>query len=237
AAYDATSLTYATEFYRDEPTFRGADIITVSGGQRVNGYDFELQRGGRYEGSVTDAATSQPLGGIGIAAYDADGVLVSQTTTLADGRYALVVPAGAYRVLAFDEQLRYSTRYAGNAVSFETTADRQVNVGGVTTVNFALQRGVKVTGTVTDSSGRPIAGIEVFALDPNGNRVGASTTNRSGAFAIVLPANTYTFLARDPEGRFVSAHRDQPLVVSEGSARTVTFALSSGTRRRAAGSR
>lgn len=230
AAFD-TALTFATAYSSGRTTFATADVIRPVAGQRLPLPDLVLARGGRIAGTITDGVTLQPLGGIVVEAYDAEGLLVARTTTGAGGSYALVVPGGAYRILAFDNQLRYATSYAGGATSFEATALRDVSATATATVNFALFRGVKVSGTVADASGHALTGIEISALDASGGHVGAATSS-SGAFALVLPANSYRFVARDPAGRFATA--EKALTVQDGQSPQLSFVLTGAARRRAA---
>lgn len=230
AAFDV-ALSYVTEFYAQRQSFAIADAVNVAAGDRISNFDFSLDRGGRFTGVVTDAVTNQLLGGIRIAAYDSAGLLVGEATTRSDGTYAMVVPAGAHRLLAFDEQLRYATAYAGAARTFEATVPRQVDAGATATANFALVRGVKVTGTVKDRAGASLGGIEIFALDMAGNHV-ASTVANAGAFSLVVLPENYRFLARDPAGRYVDA--TTTVVVREGLPTEIAFVLSGASKRRSA---
>jgi hypothetical protein len=235
AAFDRT-LTYATRFHLASNTFFGADAVSVATGQRVSGYDFALERAARRTGTVTDAATGQRLPGIAVAAYDESGVLVASAATGDDGRYVLVVPSGTYRILAFDAELRYSTRYDAGAPSYDQTTPRNVAAAAEVTADFALARGIRVNGTVRNPSGDPLTGIEVFALDAAGDRVAAGTS-RDGQFAIVLPAGSYHFRAVDPTGRHAAARFDngRVLTIAAGqTAPTLSFTLTPHSRRRSA---
>lgn len=229
AAFDP-ALNFATAYASGRTTFATADVIRVAASERVAVPDEVLARGGRIAGTITDGLTQQPLGGIVVEAYDANGLLTARTITAANGTYALVVPAGGYRILAFDDQLRYATRYAGGAASFEATALRDVSAAATATVNFGLLRGVKVSGTVTSSSGQPLTGIEIVALDASGGHVGAAMSS-TGTFALVLPANSYRFVARDPSGRFATS--EKTLTVQDGQSPQLAFVLSGGAKRRA----
>jgi hypothetical protein len=230
AAFDP-ALTYAADFFSKRGSFAQADVVTIAGGQRVTGYDFILFRAGRFSGTVTDAVTLQPLAGVHVAAYDANGFLVAEAVTSANGAYAIAVRPGAYRLLAFDDQLRYVTRYAGGSRTFEGTVPRNVDAGATAALNFGLLRGVKVTGTVTDSAGRPLSGIEVAVLDAVGEHV-AIAVSSGGTFGVVLPADSYRFVAHDPEGRLLDVTKN--VVVAEGQFPTVSFVLTGAGKRRAA---
>lgn len=205
-------LVYATQFYGGT-TFRTAARLSAS--TNVSGIDLTLVRAGRISGIVRNAENGQPLAGIQVAAYDSDGVAAAVATTGADGRYALAVAPGAYRLLAFDVQLTYVTAYAGGQTSYETTVPLVITADSNTTVDFVMRRGLRVTGQVASRNGTGLTGIEIFALDADGNRVAAATSN-GGAFTIVLPPGTYRFVAVDPEGRFFTAEYPGSVIVSEG---------------------
>lgn len=234
AAFDF-SQTYATQFLTQRNTFAAGERISVVAGTRSAGHDFVLQRGGRIRGTVNDPVTSQVLAGITVVAYDANGGAVAQARTAADGTYTLVVPPGSYRVVAFDDQLRYATRFDGGAGSYETSPERTVAADGLLTVNFGLVRGIRVSGTVTDNAGHAVSGVEIQAFDTAGHRVGGAVAV-NGAFTIVLPAQSYTLVASDPSGRFGIARIS--LTIQPGQTPDlVEFVLSGAGRRRAVGGR
>src|SRR5688500_1177200 len=66
-------------------------------------------------GTGRDRETNSPLASRRAAAYTASGFLLATSTTDSQGRYTLNVPAGSYRVLAFDQEGVYATTFASNA--------------------------------------------------------------------------------------------------------------------------
>ena len=210
----------ATEFYRDTPDFHAAQVITVLGGQTLSNIDFDPPRAGRFTGTVRDAVTQQPLPGMTVAAYDAAGVRVAETTTRADGTYTLLAAPGEYRVVAFDTRLEYATSYA--------PAPRAIAVDATETIDFTMRRGTRVSGTVALANGSGIDGAEVLAFDLSGNLAGGATTE-DGAFTIVVVPGTYTFVART---RFTSATLG-PIDVGSVSPAPLSFVLEGSARRRA----
>jgi len=221
---------YATRFYGGGSDFRFAQTLHVIS-DLVN-IDVTLPRGGRVSGTVrTDSG--QPLHGITVAAYDVAGMIAGSATTGADGRYSMVVAAGTYRVLAFDPQLVYATSFVGGATSYEATAPVVVETDAALTIDFTMRWGVRVSGTVSTDKGTPLTGVEIFALDSNGNRA-AAAESVNGAFAIVVPAGTYRFIAIDPFRRYVSAEPTAPIVISEGQIPpSIALTLRTMARRRA----
>jgi Carboxypeptidase regulatory-like domain len=193
AAFDL-QLTYAPR------VFGGS--LGVATGQALNGMNFSLLRGGRVTGTVREG--SSPRAGITVAAYDAAGILAASAITDANGVYALVVAPGDYRLVAFDTANRYAASYDRGALSFDETVPRSIAANATVTADIALRRGVSVSGEVVDAAGKAISGVNVFALDPAGNRV-AGATSSAGAFTLIVPAGSYRYMAVDPAGRYAMA--------------------------------
>ncbi|MEK6374716.1 MAG: carboxypeptidase regulatory-like domain-containing protein [Acidobacteriota bacterium] len=224
------SLTYAALFYGGMADFRFAQTLSVTGD--VAGIDVTLPRGGRVSGTVRNS-NSQVLSGITVAAYDASGALASAAITGADGRYALVVAPGTYRLLAFDPQLAYVTSYAGGAASYETTGPLAIEADAMITADLTMRRGVRVSGTVKTDKGRLLTGVEIFALDALGNRTAGATSN-DGAFTIVVPPGTYRFVAVDPYRRYAPAEPSAAVDIVEGQTPpAIALTLTAVSRRRA----
>jgi Carboxypeptidase regulatory-like domain len=200
------SLVYATQFYPQQKFFAGSVAIAPVIGQSSTLTPFTLSRGGRVSGTVIDQNTHAAIGALLIQAYDSSGFLVGSTTTSADGTYRMVLPAGSYRLVAADPQLRYAPGYVGGSASFDGENPIAVNVDGVTTANFSLSRGTLVIGSVVDESHQPIGGVEVSALDSSQNRVATVTTAPDGSFQITLIPGSYRFLADDPAGRYITSY-------------------------------
>lgn len=225
------SQTFATVFYGGTADFRFARTISVNG--NVAGIDVTLPRGGIVSGVVREAVSGPMLSGINVGAYDASGTLVAAAVTGSDGRYRLVVAPGPYRFVAFDAQLRYATSYVGGATSYETSAPLVVEADTMITADFAMHRGVQVSGTVRSDDGVALTGVEVFALDASGNRA-AGAVSKDGAFTIVVTPGTYRFIAIDPFRRYIATDPSaEVVVVSGGSVPDVNLVLKSHTRRRA----
>ncbi len=200
AVIDPTGA-YAAQFHVSTTSFLTAHEIVILGGQTLTGIDFSPPRAGRFTGGVRDAASTQPLAGMVVVAYDTNGLPVGEATTASNGTYTLAVAPGQYRLLAFDIALQYATAYAGGAVSYDATVPLSVAADVTVSADFTMRRGVRVSGTVRNQGGDPISGVEIFAVDLSGNRVAAATTN-AGAFAMVLLPGTYRFVAFDPQSRY-----------------------------------
>jgi hypothetical protein len=224
------SGTYATRFYGGSSDFRFAQTVNAS--SDVSGIDVMLPHGGRVTGTTRDPSGA-PLGGVTVVAYDEAGMLAASATSGGDGRYSLVVAPGSYRVLAYDPNLTYATSYAGGAISYEATVPLVVNAAASTTADFTMRPGVRVTGTVKTDQGTALSGIEIFALDANGNRV-AGATSANGTFTIVVRPGTYRFIAVDPYRRYATSQPSAEMSISEGQVPpAIALTLATNARRRA----
>ncbi|GAC1438753.1 MAG: hypothetical protein NVSMB68_10400 [Thermoanaerobaculia bacterium] len=159
-------------------------------------------------GTVRDAENGPPLASMVVEAYTPTGTLQARTTTDANGHYDLAVPAGSYRVLAYDQAGTYATGFAGDAPSFEESAPVTVKSGATVTLDFLLHHGVTISGRVTTNGG--MRSFTVAAYNLSGTRRGFIATNDSGSYSIVLPPGSYKFVAYDDAGAFApSFFRDQ----------------------------
>ena len=147
-------------------------------------------------GTVVASASSAPLPGITVVAYDAKGLPVTTTSTDTGGRYTLAVPLGTYRVLAYDLNGTWATSYYSNATSFETSAQLSVTAS-LSGVGFQMVPGYQASGRVLAFAGAPLVGMVVAAYNTDGSRRGFAKTAGSGVFNLVLPPGTYRFAAYD----------------------------------------
>lgn len=204
AAFD-NALVYATQFYPQSTSFTHATAVTPSVRQTITLQPIALSHGGWFTGVVTDKLTGAVVPGIVVAAYDSDGEQVSTGTTSETGTYRLVVPAGTYRLVAYDTQLRYAPAFAGGAVSFNTIAPVSVASEAENPISFALVHGTLVNGIVVDPLHAPVSDVRVVALDLTENEVATAISGTDGSFRFALVPGKYKFLAVDPNGRYGSS--------------------------------
>jgi hypothetical protein len=167
-----------------------------------------------------------------VAAYDASGNFVVQTTTNASGQYSLTVNPGSYHLLAYDPSGVYATSYYADAESFETSEVLNVS-GNLTNINFALVKAGYFAGTVTSSNGTPLAGITVAAYNGNGTRRGFTQTDSAGHYVLPVPPGRYALAAFDTTLKYATTffnNREsfsgaELLTVSEAQTTLANFAL------------
>ncbi len=171
-------------------------------GQATAPVDFTLPRAGRIIGVVTDAETAAPLANAVVAAFDDNGLNVGNGRTTAAGAYAMALPPGAYRLLAYDSSRVHANAFDAGAPNYETTPPRTVIADMTVMADFRMKRAVTIAGTILSGFG-PIEGIEVSALDLSGNRVASAVTAEDGRLELpVLPGGSYKLWCYDPARRY-----------------------------------
>lgn len=198
------------ELYDDIPCIGSCDVtsgtgVSVVAGATTGGIDFALDHGGWLEGTVTDAATGLPLYDVQIVVYDSWGQEVSDGYSDADGTYQTGepggLPAGTYFARAFKwgyvSEL-FDSQQCWNCDPQDGTAIT-VAIGAATTaIDFALDKGGRIAGTVTDASnGSPIESVSINVYDADGWWMSAASSAGDGSYEISegLPAGTYFVFA------------------------------------------
>jgi len=219
---NSDSPLYATEYYDDQAAFEDATPVTVAASQTVSGIDAELARFGTISGRVTDEE-GNPLGGIFIDVlevtdegppFDSPG----GTTTAGDGTYRFpFTPAGTYVVGFTDLDGTYVNEYYDDRLSIFDAEPVTVTAGGVTpAIDAELALGGHLSGTVTDSEGNGLGGIEIQLareVGPDewfgfGEEYGFQTDD-DGSYQIDgLPAGTWRVGFVDHEGDYLSEYYD-----------------------------
>lgn len=201
AAFD-NALVYATQFYPQSNSFAHATAVAPAPGQTITLPPIALSHGGWFSGFVTDKLNGAFIPGIVVAAYDSDGDQVSNGIASAAGRYRMIVPAGAYKLIAYDPQVLYAPAFGGGAISFNASSPFSIAGETESTVSFALARGTRVNGTVVDRSHAPVSDVSVIAYDLEQNQVATTISRTDGSFRFALVPGKYKFLVFDSNGRY-----------------------------------
>lgn len=218
------SFTFAAGYVDDAKSFETSPAITLSGGQSRSDLSFRLARGGLVAGQVIDATTGTPLAAITVAAYNIDGTLRTSVSTDANGRYVLLLPAGTFRIAAFDPSLVYATQFQAAQNSFARALVISTVAGQTITLQpFALSRAGRVTGLVVDdATGAPLAGVTVAAFDSDGILVATTTTSATGTYRLALAAGTYRLIGFDSQLRYAPGYIDGATSFDTSTPITVT---------------
>ncbi len=187
---------FATEFYNDKPTLATADVVTAASGG-VNVGAVVLTAGGSINGVVTSDAGA-PLELVTVIAEETTTGQTEVDRTDKTGTYHVEgLAAGSYSLHFVDNLDEYVDEYYNNVAT--EAAATPVAVAKDTPVGLptvalapapvvAPDSPVDITGAVLDSSGAPIAGVNVAAYntpaDPDDRiYVEQTHTNRAGIYS------------------------------------------------------
>jgi hypothetical protein len=187
---------YFDELFDDVPCPAGSCSITsgtpvsVTAGATTGGIDFDLARGARISGTVTDHATGLPVADVGIDIYNAAGWYVTYAYTDGTGVYASaggLTPgtyyAKTYNSAGYIDELYDNTTCLGSACSVLTGTPITVTTGTTTGVDFALGKGGAISGIVTDAAtGLPLPNVSVYVLDSAGKQITSGYSSSSGTY-------------------------------------------------------
>ena len=145
---------------------------------------------GWISGAVTDSE-GKPLGSVSVSVFEASGsntVPLSTTQTGSNGKYTVELPSGLYKVdfSAHSGASNYAPQYY-HAKSSLAEAEPVTVTANTTTpeINAAMQPGGQITGTVTDSEGKPLEGVSVGVFEAGGSNttlVSSAATNSTGGY-------------------------------------------------------
>jgi hypothetical protein len=186
------SLGLVDEFYSNVTSEIAATAIAVAPGTNTPNIDFKLEAGWAISGMVT---------GDGGAAIANASVLLRQIAgitsspywsafTDASGRYSLVLPKNLWPNNFI--MTAYAQGYLRRTVS--------LTVAGNADRNFQLVRGLTVSGTVRDNTGKALDGMRVRASQ-GGSLVISALTASDGAYSLPLSAGTYDFQVLSGSGQ------------------------------------
>jgi hypothetical protein len=192
----------------------GAVKVTVTAGTATGSIDFALHAGARILGAVTEEGTATPLPNVTLNVVSEFGQQVMSTKTDANGHYALGgLGAGTY-YLRTDNADGYANEcYGGEACPVVQAADFSETLGSLdfiggtpivlaaqgtaSNVDFALAKGGRISGRVTNERGSGIGNPGITVFDAAHRKVAGATTDNDGNYVSAqgLPAGDYYVLA------------------------------------------
>ena len=157
-------VAHLTEWWQDRRTFQDADVLVTSTGD-LTGIDAALERGVFIRGHVTEAETGHALPQVNVNASLIDGPCCENFFgfTDASGDYAMAVRTNVNLKVVFfppfgSELLQ---EYYDNKPDFGAANVVSVGADEVSGINAALERGVRLSGRVSDASGAGIPDVNV----------------------------------------------------------------------------
>ena len=176
---------YLSERYDNAPRAAANPpaLIAVGVGITATNVNAALRKGFVITGTVTDQATGTPLSNVQVRAERGDGTSFGNVTasTSGSGKYTLgPLEAGDYRLrFAPPSNDPHAAQWHTNATSYAAATLLNV-IGNLADVNAALAYGSAITGTVSNATGEPVAGVAV-SIFPAGVVSPAVASATSGA--------------------------------------------------------
>jgi RNA polymerase sigma factor (sigma-70 family) len=165
------------------------------------------------QGRVYDAETGAGIAGVDVNTFPSGGGIpvVPSALTDADGAYQILDhPDGSYHVYVNNAK-EYPKRYG------DPGANIVLSDGGTKTgLDFALHRGIRVSGQVVDGNGEPVAGATVGANSKTLVNAIRQKSDADGRFVIFVPKHDDTLLVQAFTEDFESETVRQPQGMATG---------------------
>lgn len=210
--FDPSDGISAPQYWNAQPKTGTPTPLVVQTGEVVTKIDAALEVGGSISGSVTDNL-GNPVAGVDVQAQGSVNVH-GNAFTAADGTYTIGgLAADTYTVQFSPADATVVGQFWNDQLFNGTPTPVAVVAGhGVTGIDAVLARASSISGTVTDSSGAPVAGASVTV---SGATIGSATahTAADGSYTIGgLPAGTYTVEYFPSDGTLTAQYwNGQPL--------------------------
>ncbi|MBN1490543.1 MAG: carboxypeptidase regulatory-like domain-containing protein [Phycisphaerae bacterium] len=185
-----------------------ATLVEVVASDIVFGIDFRLVEIGYITGHVFETDGSTPIGNATVTAEAPDKGYYrygQAQTDAGDGTYTLSVPAGEYVLDAWGPSNTYFTQTTYNDLpgNIHTRNNQQHATRivvepdqTVTGIDFELDVGGTITGTVTDTAAGEVDNITVQAFDENGMHIIGTGTDGEGNYRMNVAPGSYYVNAR-----------------------------------------
>ncbi len=185
------------------------DSVALADGAEVTDIDIVATRGGRIGGTTTDAQSAALLANVEVTFETVLTQSGVQVVSQVDGTYLSdALPVGSYYVYAHSDTGYIDEAHDNAQCVFgcdpaDLTAV-QVTAGAVTDIDFALQRGGRLSGRITDAgTGSALVGSRPsgYVLDPQGAIVAIGRADAAGNWISPgLPAGNYYARSRNGLG-------------------------------------
>lgn len=203
--------------------------VTLTPGTEVAGVDFAMAASGTITGVVTDD-TGAPVAGACVQAGAGEASFFAQADDA--GRYAVrQLETGSYGVsFSGCGATQYANQWYAGKPSVATADQVAVTAGQVTDgIDASLQPARKITGTITDAGGHPLAGacVQAYAGSGEGAKVGWDNfSDGTGRYSVEhVGAGSYQLLIADCSG----GRRFDPAWYGGGGDRSTAVSVSVGS--------
>jgi len=229
---------YGEQYYDGVTDLTLATKVAVIDGQETQNIDFALDSyNGSIAGTVKDAA-GNPVADVTVSAWNHRGPTTTnagghygKTKTAADGRYLIDgLAPGDYKVRA--SAVNYLPEFYDNQTDYANADDVTVANQPVTGIDFSLDQGGSISGTVTDEDNNAALAHAVVIVRSLSQRFerGARTDVHGDYTVHGLPSGDYTVFAAAAgyAGEYYHATAAGPgkvTVAAPGAVTDIDFAL------------
>jgi putative cell wall-binding protein len=206
--FTEASQAHAAGYYSSSglvPDAPSATLVKVAGA--VTGVNVSLPVTHSISGTVTGIGNA-PVANVTVDAITAGGAVVAQATTAktsASGTYTVKLAPGSYRLRFTDGPTYPTVYYTTTGVTTDLTAASVLVLGSTNLVgkDVNLPAARHITGTVTNASAVPVAGLKVSA------GLASAATSGAGTYSLSVPPGQYVVTVQDttdvlPSGYFKS---------------------------------
>jgi hypothetical protein len=206
---------YFDELYDDISCPEGCDVTTgtpvaVTINTTTSNIDFALDRLGAISGSLTRAATGEPIPYARVKVWDDTGSWIDSGYADSSGSYTVAgLATGTYFVTSdahyYMDEL-YDSIPCAHGCDVTSGTPVMVTINTTTSgIDFALDRPGAISGTVTVAiSGAPFPSVEVKIWDAAGNYVGKDSTDSTGSYVVEGLIDGIYFATCDPLTGYIS---------------------------------
>ena len=150
-----------------------------------------------------------PLGNIQVQASASSGPnFWAEETSVSNGLYRVLAPAGSYTLMFVDPTSAYLSGYysiGGFTTVLGSATSITVGSSDVSGINLQLGKGHFIRGTVTT----PVVGYSFTSLKVTAygtGYTGDTTANPDGTYALDVPAGSYTVAFSDASGTYLNGY-------------------------------
>ncbi|MBO4205125.1 carboxypeptidase regulatory-like domain-containing protein [Micromonospora echinofusca] len=177
------------QFHPQTFDFAAAEHRSVSDGATTT-VDELLSPTGVISGVIRNAAGT-PVAGVPVTVEGAGTVLVTQTTTDADGRYRVVTAPDLY-IVSFEPVTGTQQRqFVPGSLTYEAAGVFDLRAGGQLTADDTVLPTGTLAGRLTTASGGASVGAAVTATPVDGHDFVTVLTDANGEFSLPLFATGY----------------------------------------------
>ena len=195
---------YDNHVHQGNYSGEGADPVNVTTAD-ATGISFQLELGRSISGIVTNDS-GQPLSeSVWVDVYDTLGNHLESTSIDSDGTYAIAgLLPGSYKVhvansLGYINEWYDNIPDQGNGSTEAGLVD--LSTSNATGINFKLDEGRSISGTVTGPGGEPLEDVFVRLRDEAGNWLNYTWTDSSGNYLLQgLVPDSYKIMTSNDQG-------------------------------------